>query len=112
MLPRPYASQAPRHGLPAFMLPVFMSMIAGSWLMASVLVDLINVRSSTIRAVYGSKSLIQVPVWPRRLKGQCEGATGKRACPAVIPVNCWLPRTEEIGRASCRERVVMWGRGG
>src|SRR6516225_7022953 len=30
MLPSPYASHAPKHGLPAFMLPVFMSIIAGS----------------------------------------------------------------------------------
>jgi hypothetical protein len=28
----PYASHGtPRHGLPAFMFPVFMSMMAGSW---------------------------------------------------------------------------------
>ena len=53
------------HARPARLLdPVWMNVIAGSWLIASVFIVLMTVMSSTIFAVCGSSSLTQVPDWP------------------------------------------------
>ena len=57
MLPSPYESHDPRQGLPAFILPVFISMIAGSWLIASVLVDLIINRESRLARCHSCQLL-------------------------------------------------------
>ena len=46
--PRPYDSQAPIDGRPACCDPVWKNVIAGSWLIASVCIDLTMHSSSTI----------------------------------------------------------------
>ena len=49
--PMPYDSQAPIEGRPACCDPVWKNVTAGSWLMASVCIDLMTHSSSTIFAV-------------------------------------------------------------
>ena len=51
MLPSPYASQEPMQGRPATSRPVWMKVMAGSWLMASVCMERMMARSSAMRAV-------------------------------------------------------------
>src|SRR5215475_12145916 len=63
-LPRPYASQEPRLGLPGTSLPVITNVHAGSWLIALVCTVLTTARSSTHRAVCGNSSLAQRPHSP------------------------------------------------
>ena len=48
-------------GRPASCEPVWKNVIAGSWLIASVCIDLTKHRSSTIFAVCGSSSLTHAP---------------------------------------------------
>ena len=71
-------------GRPGCWEPVWMNVIAGSWLIASVFIDLMTVRSSTIFAVCGSSSLTHVPDLPvlrERERSSC--ATGSDDCPIV-----------------------------
>src|SRR5262245_5527739 len=63
-LPIPYDSQAPRLGRPGCCDPVWMYVIAGSWLIASVFSDFTTAISSAMVAMFGSKSLTQVPALP------------------------------------------------
>ena len=48
--------------------PVWMNVMAGSWLIASVYIDRMKQSSSTIPAVWGSSSLTHAPLWPWRAK--------------------------------------------
>ena len=57
------------------MLPLWMRVIAGSWLMASVQTVLMRAMSSTIWLVHGSSSLTHVPLRPNCLKLKIVGAT-------------------------------------
>jgi hypothetical protein len=77
--------------------------IAGSWLIASVFIDRTMQTSSTTRAVCGSSSLNQTPDFPCRANLKQDGATGKLACVAVIPVSRWPIRTES-GSSAPRKR--------
>ena len=86
MEPKPHESHEPMDGLPLIILPVYINWLAGSWLMASVFMERIRQRSSAIFAVHGRVSLNQVPASPCCVNLKTEGATGKLACPAVIPV--------------------------
>ena len=59
----------------------------GSWLIASVCIDLTKHRSSTMFAVWGMSSLTHArdsPCWANR---NIDGTTGKRCCAAVIVVS-------------------------
>src|SRR6185437_2457829 len=87
MLPKPYVSHDPMHGLPATCWPVWKNVMAGSWLIASVHVLRTIAISSAMRAVYGSRSEIQAPLRPYCLKSKTEGAIGNLVCPLVIVVN-------------------------
>ena len=60
-------------------MPVQMYVTAGSWLIASVLIDLMTHISSTTFAVCGSSSVIHVPHLPARTNLYFDGAIGKRA---------------------------------
>ncbi len=51
-------------GRPGCWNPVWMKVIAGSWLIASVYIVLMTVMSSTIFAVCGRSSLTHVPACP------------------------------------------------
>ena len=68
--------------------------MAGSWLIASVCIDLMKHSSSTTRAVCGRSSLTQAPDWPCLAKRNRLGATGKLACVEVMPVSRWPFRIE------------------
>ena len=98
-VPRPYESHAPMLGLPASCAPVWKKVMPGSWLMASVCIDLMKVSSSTIFAVCGIRSLTQAPEAPCCRNGKRDGTSGKRSCAAVIVVTRWSPRTDG-GRSS------------
>ena len=86
-------------GRPASWAPVWKKVMPGSWLIASVCIDLMNVSSSTIFAVWGMRSLTQVPVAPCCWNWNIDGTRGKRSCPAVMVVTRWSPRTDG-GRSS------------
>jgi hypothetical protein len=70
-------------GRPGCWKPVWMKVIAGSWLIASVFIVLMTVMSSTIFAVCGSSSLTHVPACPCREKANIERATGSDDWPIV-----------------------------
>jgi len=76
------------------MLPVYESMFAGSWLIASVFIVRMIAMSSTILAVCGRISDTQAPDLPCCWKEYADGATGKRFWPAVMPVTRWPLRTD------------------
>jgi len=61
-LPKPYTAQAPIAGRPAICEPVFMNMCAGSWLMASVVIDRTKQISPATAAVCSNSSQISTPV--------------------------------------------------
>ncbi len=75
-------------------------MIPGSWLIASVCIDLMKQSSFAIDPVWGISSLTQAPSWllGYREKRKIEGATGKRFCPLVIVVRRW-PCLIDSGRS-------------
>ena len=64
-------------GRPASWAPVWKNVTAGSWLIASVCIDLMKHSSSAMPAVCGSSSLTQAADWPCRAKRYRDGATGK-----------------------------------
>ena len=80
-------------GRPGCWNPVWMNVMAGSWLIASVFIVLMTVMSSTIFAVWGSSSLTQVPDWPCRLNSNCDLVTSSADCPIVCATR-WPWRTE------------------
>src|SRR5215472_1909072 len=92
--PRPYETQAPRHGRPVTWLPVWMYVMAGSWLMASVCIERTKHMSSTIFAVHGKSSLTHMPDLPCWANLYFDGAIGNRACPLVMVVRRCPIRTE------------------
>ena len=81
-------------------------MIAGSWLIASVLTVLITARSSTMPAVCGSNSLTQAPCCPCCRNLNLDGAMGNRFCPDVIVVIRW-PLRIESGRSLSNQSFIF-----
>ena len=78
-------------------------MTAGSWLMASVCIDLMKHNWSTIFAVCGISSLTHAPELPCCAKLNCEGATGKLDCAAVMAVSrcpCRMESGSSVARRS------------
>src|SRR5215216_6176170 len=71
-----------------------MKVMAGSWLIASVYIDLTMQMSSAIFCMCGRRSLIQVPCWPQGRPDHIGATTGKWACPLVMPVMRCVPFTE------------------
>ena len=92
--PRPYDSQEPIDGRPACCEPVWKNVMAGSWLIASVCIDLTKHSSSAIAAVCGISSLTIAPLWPWRANAKCEPASGNCFWCAVMPVRRWPLRTD------------------
>jgi hypothetical protein len=74
-------------GRPASWAPVWKNVMPGSWLIASVYIDLTKHRSSTTFAVWGNRSLTHAPDCPCCANLKFGGATGKVACVEVMPVN-------------------------
>jgi hypothetical protein len=95
------------HGRPAFMLPVCMWQMAGSWLMASVCIERMKHMSSTHFAVYGSSSVfIQKPFAPTGLNLNFVGAIGNRVCPEVIVVRR-CPLRIDSGRSLSYHSAIL-----
>ncbi len=80
-------------GRPGCWKPLWIKVMAGSWLMASVHMVLMMAMSSTILAVCGISSLIQAPELPYCANLKTDGATGSVAWPDVMPVMRWPMRT-------------------
>ena len=78
---------------PGSSLPVWKKLMAGSWLIASVCIDLTKQSLSAIAAVCGSSSDTVAPDSPWRAKRNTEPARGMLACCALMPVSRWPPRT-------------------
>ncbi len=72
----------------------------GSWLIASVCMEWMKQSSCATLPVCGINSLTHAPSWllAYLLNLKIEGATGKRACPLVIPVSL-CPWRIESGRS-------------
>ena len=82
-------------GRPASCEPVWMKVMAGSWLIASVCIDLtMQQMSSTTWPVCGNSSLSHAPLWPCWANLNIDGATGKLFWPEVMPVSRWPMRIE------------------
>ena len=92
--PIPYESHAPMAGRPACCDPVWKKVTAGSWLIASVCIDLTMQSSSTILAVWGIRSLTHVPDLPCRANSNWEPAMGNDRWNAVMPVRRCPMRTD------------------
>ena len=106
MLPSPYDTHEPIQGLPAFMLPVWMKVIAGSWLIASVCIDRTIAKSSTIFAIFGSNSDTHAPFFPCCANLNFEGAIGNRLWPDVIVVNR-CPCRIDAGRSLSNQSFIF-----
>src|SRR5215467_3680116 len=63
-VPSPYVSHDPRDGLPAWLNPVFIISIDGSWFGMSVYIDRIQQMSSAIWPTLGNSSLTSMPHCP------------------------------------------------
>ena len=70
-LPSPYWIHDPMLGRPLMVVPVFIKVLAGSWLMASVCIDRMTANSSTCFVRWGKSAVISVPLCPYFLKGNC-----------------------------------------
>ena len=81
-------------GRPANWAPVWKKVMAGSWLMASVYMDLMKHRSSTTSAACGMSSLTHAPDFPYCAKLNWDGAIGKRSWAEVMVVRRCPIRTE------------------
>ena len=69
--------------------PVCTKVTPGPWLMASVYMDFTMHRSSATLAVWGSKSLIQWPLFPRWANLNGEPTSGRLDWLPDIPVSRW-----------------------
>src|ERR1043165_5871878 len=69
--PRPYQHQEPMEGRPEMVVPVFMKVWAGSWLMASVTIERMMQISSATEPMWGKTEQIDWPDLPKVLKGSC-----------------------------------------
>src|SRR4051794_1003252 len=74
-------------GRPASCDPVWQNVIAGSWLIASVNIDLMKHKSSACCERCGHNSLMSCPLRPYFWNLNNDGATGNAFCPDVIVVN-------------------------
>ena len=81
-------------GRPGICDPVSRNVTAGSWLIASVCIDLMKQMSSTRFARCGSSSLTHAPQSPWRANENGDAMTGRLFCPATKPVSRCFPRTE------------------
>ena len=82
-------------------MPVWMKVMAGSWLIASVYIERTMHSSSAMRRVCGSSSLSHVPLLPCCANLKIDGATGNVVWPAGHVVSRW-PLRIESGRSSPR----------
>ncbi len=71
-----------------------MKVIAGSWLMASVLRLLMMHRSSATVWTCGNRSLIHRPLFPQSFPPAIGGTTRNWVCSEVIPVTRCVPLIE------------------
>ena len=89
-------------GRPASWAPVWKNVTAGSWLIASVCIDLMKQSSSATLAVCGSSSLtvgpaLAVPREPEPARPR----PGSSSCREVMPVSRWPFRIESGSSVPC-----------
>src|SRR5258708_35446797 len=65
--PSPYQTHDPIDGRPEMVVPVFMNVCAGSWLIASVVIERMMQRSSTTEPRCSNSSQISAPAFPNLL---------------------------------------------
>ena len=70
-LPSPYVTHAPMLGRPAICEPVFMNMCAGSWLIASVVIERMRQMSSMTEPICGKSAQISIWFLPNFANGCC-----------------------------------------
>ena len=75
------------HGRPGICWPVWMKVMPGSWLIASVCIDRMIAMSFAMLAVCGRSSENQAPFPPCWENSKTDGAIGKRDWPEVIVVS-------------------------
>ena len=109
-LPRPWLSHAD-----AGPVPWLEEGHRGSWLIPSVCIDLMK-QSSSAMAAMGQQVADPRAAWPRRVKRNLLGATGKLSCREVMPVSA-ARRIESGGSVAFRqarfviEQIELRGRG-
>src|SRR3954463_14388897 len=69
--PRPYQTHEPIEGRPEIVVPVFMNVCAGSWLIASVVIERIMQMSSAIDPMCGKSEQICCPDFPNFTNACC-----------------------------------------
>src|SRR3954469_12009654 len=79
--PRPYHTHDPIDGRPEIVVPVFMNVCAGSWLIASVVIERMMQGSAAAEPMCGKTSAISCPDLPNRLNDHC----GPRHLRAAFP---------------------------
>src|SRR4030095_14309169 len=95
-LPRPYVIHEPMLGRPEIVVPVFMNVCAGSWLIASVFIDRITQMSSAMEPKCGNSEQISVPALPNRLNSCC-GPKQLSFAPWSCAMGCPLVKLSGIG---------------
>src|SRR4029077_2082886 len=86
--PRPYDSQAPRHGKPFIVKPLFIWNVAGVWFDVFATIECRKVKSSTHPARLGSRSLTHLPLLPyrRNAKGLFIRRPGRPKNVSILPL--------------------------
>ena len=87
-------------------LPVCISVMAGSWLIASVCIERMKHISSTTLAVHGSSSVTHMPDLPCCSNLNFVGATGKRFWPLVMVVRRW-PLRIDSGKSLSNQSAIF-----
>jgi hypothetical protein len=92
------------------MLPVFMKVWAGSWLIASVWrLRTIAIRSAIRAEISGKIVEMFWPLWPARAKGCC-GAKHLRACPWSWAICCPFVKLSGIGWPFIATSFGLWSK--
>ena len=94
-------------GRPAICEPVFMNMWAGSWLIASVVIELIRQMSPSTEPMWGKSSQMWVPLGPIGLNGCC-GPKQMSFCPCSCASCCPFVMLSGIGWPSSSASFGLW----
>src|SRR5690349_1051805 len=94
--PSPYQTHDPIDGRPEMVVPVFMKVCAGSWLIASVTIERTMQISSAMEPKFGNSSQICWPDLPNFLNPHC-GARHLSDCPCNCAIGWPLVNDSGIG---------------
>src|SRR5262245_10116737 len=107
--PSPYQHHDPIDGRPLIVVPVFMKVCAGSWLMASVFIDRMTHRSSATSARCGKMEDTSSPDLPHFLNSCC-GPRQLSLAPWSWAIGCPLVIDSGIGWPVILVRVGLGSR--